>query len=493
MPESESTVEQATSDIEGPLPLEQIEGTLRRLLEMGDKGPGLAVDTAIRQAIHHRSSDVHFEPWHDCLALRYRLDGALHGVAVIPKEYQERIIARIKVLSDLIVYQKETPQDGRIDAHEDRLNRALRVSTFPTIYGEKTVIRILDPYHGLLRLESLGFAEEVVTGLRRLMFNPQGTLLLTGPSSSGKTTTIYAILRELMAGADASRNIVTIEDPVEYRLGRIAQTQINPNLGFTFVSAFRSLLRQDPDIIMVGEIRDADTARTAIQAGLTGHLVISTIHSGTAAGVFTRVLDMGIEPFLVASSITGVLAQRLIRTNCTHCARPYNPPQILKDQYLIPNKKFNFKRGKGCSQCRGIGFRGRLAIGELLPVGEEMSDLILTRALTRKLQEAALRNGMATILHHGLQKAANGESTLEELQAVVPAPEDLDDEAWKNAVGGPLTFTKAPKVNQQTSSARKAKKPRALDPASSSKAPRSKAVKKKPNKKTPAAKKRKAR
>lgn len=416
--------EEEPPPIEEALPLGAIEEVVLNQLGLGDQGAILAVDTLIGQAIHHMASDLHLEPWRECLAIRYRLDGVLHEVAEIPREHQERIVARIKVLAKLVVYQKDTPQDGRIDAHADRLGRALRVSTFPTINGEKTVIRILDAQQDLFDIGTLGFRDEVVEGLRELIFRPQGTLLLTGPSSSGKTTTIYALLRELMDSHEPSRHIVTIEDPVEYQLDRIAQTQISPHLGFTFETAFRSILRQDPDVITVGEIRDTDTARTVVQAGLTGHLVISTIHSGTAAGVFSRLLDMGIEPFLVASSVTGVLAQRLVRANCESCAQPYTPDHALRSRYMILDDEVTFKKGTGCDACRNIGFSGRTAIGELLMVNEEIADLVLSRARTRKLQEAARRNRMTTLLDHGVQRAVEGTTTLEELRHVVPPPEN---------------------------------------------------------------------
>lgn len=402
------------------LPIDRIEDALSDLLKLGDNGVIFCVDEAIRQAARHNASDMHFEPWSECLALRFRLDGTLHHVASLPKEQQERILSRIKVLAKLIVYQKDIPQDGRIDSHADRLDTPLRVSTFPTIYGEKMVIRILDPRKDLLELDTLGFRDEVVNGLRDLIFRPQGTLLLTGPSSSGKTTTIYSLLRELMAAQDPSRNIATIEDPVEYQLGRVAQTQVNAHLGFNFESAFRSILRQDPDILMIGEIRDSDTARAAIQAGLTGHLVISTIHSGTAAGVFSRLLDMGIEPFLVASSVTGALAQRLVRANCTQCVQPYTPDVSLRSRYVILDDEVNFKKGAGCPACNGIGYSGRSAIGELLMVNDEIAELVLERSRTRRLQDAAVRNRMNTLWEHGLEKARSGLTTLEELRHVVP-------------------------------------------------------------------------
>ena len=404
----------------GLITLAKIRDELVGRLGSGDTGATQAVDIAIRQAVLHRASDLHFEPWNDCLSLRYRIDGILHEVARIPKAHQERIIARIKILARMVVYQKDAPQDGRIDADEIRGDKEMRVSTFPTVYGEKVVVRIFDSSRNVLALDFLGFRPEVVADLRDLIFRPQGTVLLTGPSSSGKTTTIYALLRELAASREPAPHIVTIEDPVECRLGKVSQTQINPHAGFTFESALRSLLRQDPEVIMVGEIRDAETARTAIQAGLTGHLVISTIHSGTAAGVFTRLLDMGIEPFLIASSVTGVLAQRLVRVNCSRCTAEYTPEASLLARYELDAEKTVFRRGTGCDGCQGIGYRGRTAIGELLIVNEEVADLVLARSRTRVLHDAVVRSGMVTLVEDGVEKAGLGVTALEELRRVLP-------------------------------------------------------------------------
>lgn len=404
----------------GPLALADIENALLRELEAGERGPVNAVALAIQQAMHHRASDLHFEPWADCLALRFRIDGVLHDVARLPKTHQPKIIARIKVLAKLIVYQKDKPQEGRIDGHESWGGQAMRVSTFPTVYGEKTVIRVLDATYNLIPLDGLGFREELTSSLRDLVFRPQGAILLTGPSSSGKTTTIYALLRELLEARRPKPHVVTIEDPVEYQLGHIAQTQVNPHAGFTFAAALRSILRQDPDVIMVGEIRDVETARAVIQAGLTGHLVISTIHSGTAAGVFTRLLDMEIEPFLVASSVTGALAQRLVRLNCRACAEPYEPDPALAARYGLRLDTARFLRGKGCDQCQGIGFQGRTAIGELLVANEEIADCILARSRTRVIHEAALRNQLSTLIEDGLARVKDGVTTLEELSLVLP-------------------------------------------------------------------------
>ncbi len=400
--------------------LKNIGPELLAQLGAGDSGVADAVDTAIRCAIEHRASDLHFEPWDECVSLRYRIDGMLHEVARLPVEYRDRITARIKILAKMIVYKKDMPQDGRIDADDTRAGHAMRVSTFPTVYGEKTVVRILRSDHNLFALDSLGFRREIVAGLRELISRPQGTVLLTGPSSSGKTTTIYALLRELASSRDPAPHIVTIEDPVEYRLGHIAQTQVNPHCGFTFDAALRSILRQDPEVIMVGEIRDAETARTAIQAGLTGHLVISTIHSGTAAGVFTRLLDMGIEPFLVASSVAGVLAQRLVRVNCRQCTAEYGPDATLLDRFGVTVDETRLVRGAGCDRCQGIGYRGRTAIGELLLVNEDISERVLARPRTRVLHDAAVRAGMVTLRDDGLDRVTRGLTTLDELRRVLP-------------------------------------------------------------------------
>jgi len=401
------------------LPLLGAQDAVVKAIGAGDTGAGDAFDIIIVHAIHHNASDIHIEPWEDLVSVKYRLDGMLHEALRIPKEYQDRLIARIKILAKMVVYQKNVPQDGRIDGDPGRGGYSLRVSTFPTIYGEKTVVRIIGAHRQKMQLDNLGFRPEVVKALRRVIGFPQGTMLLTGPSSAGKTTTIYSMLNELLTDIRPGSNVVTIEDPVEYKLGPVAQTQINPAAGFTFDQALRSVLRQDPEVIMVGEIRDTDTAHLAIQAGLTGHLVISTIHSGTASGVFTRLLDMEIEPYLVASSISAVLAQRLVRINCEACKEPYKPMQSLLARFGVPDEAPLYK-GKGCAVCDGIGYKGRSAIGELLTVNADIAELILERARTRILQDASVKNHMVTMSKHGRERAVNGETTLEELERVLP-------------------------------------------------------------------------
>jgi type II secretory ATPase GspE/PulE/Tfp pilus assembly ATPase PilB-like protein len=411
----------ATLDEARAIPLNKIQAKLMEALDRpDDAGIADAVDTLISQGSYHGASDLHLEPWADVLSVRYRLDGILQQIATIPRTQQLKIVARIKVLADLVVYRKDVPQDGRIDAEKTSCGRPMRISAVPTIKGEKIVIRLLGDRQDVYRLDGLGFQPKVVTALRDLITRAQGMMLLTGPSSSGKTTTIYALLQEMMTLQQNTINIVTIEDPVEYTLDRISQIQVNPHVDFTFANALRSILRQDPEVIMVGEIRDIETAQIATQAGLTGHFVISTIHSGTATGVFTRLLDMGIEPFLVASAVSGVMAQRLVRLNCTACTQPYSPGAVLLEHFGVKGKKARFFRGQGCPACQGIGYRGRASIGELLTVGPELAEHILQRPTTAQLHTTALKCGMEPLAQDGLQKAQKGITTLEELVRVLP-------------------------------------------------------------------------
>lgn len=408
-------------DLVRALPLPKIQERLLDTLEKNDDtGVADAVDMMISQGAYHVASDIHLEPWADSLSLRYRIDGILQQIALIPREFQLKLVARVKVLADLIVYRKDVPQDGRIDLEKTSCGRPMRVSTVPTVKGEKIVIRLLGDTQELYRLDTLGFQPHVVQKLHEIILRTQGTLLLTGPSSSGKTTTIYAVLQEMMQLQKNTTNIVTIEDPVEYTMDRISQIQVNPHVDFTFANALRSILRQDPEVIMVGEIRDLETARMAIQSGLTGHFVISTIHSGTAAGVFTRLLDMGIEPFLVASSVSGVLAQRLVRLNCPDCTGAYKPDPITVAHFGLGEAKGPYYRGKGCDACQGIGYRGRASIGEMLLVGLEIAERVLQRPTTSQLHAVALAQGMESLAEDGLKKAQKGITTIEELVRVLP-------------------------------------------------------------------------
>jgi len=403
-------------------PLNELQRFILSSLENSDENQiAELVDFIISQGAYHMASDIHLEPWSEHLALRYRIDGMLHQIALIPREYQSRLTARTKILSDLVTYRKDIPQDGRIDPNKTSCQRPLRVSIVPTIKGEKVVIRILGESQDLFHLDVLGFQPYVEGKLKELIKRNQGTLLLTGPSSSGKTTTIYAIIQEMIQSGRVLPNIVTIEDPVEYSMDKISQIQINPHVDFTFANALRSILRQDPEVIMVGEIRDYETAHIAIQAGLTGHFVISTIHSGTSAGVFIRLLDMGIEPYLVASSVIASLAQRLIRINCPDCIETYTPHISTYAFFNLTNSKEIFYKSKGCSMCQHIGYRGRACIGELLTASSEIEELVLKRPTASQLHNLAVSLGMETMSEDGLKKARKGITTLEELIRVLPS------------------------------------------------------------------------
>jgi type II secretory ATPase GspE/PulE/Tfp pilus assembly ATPase PilB-like protein len=410
---SEDTPERLTFDA--------IEIALIELLASGGDSAAVdAVNLILTQGILHRASDIHFESWRDSLTIRYRIDGILHDAAQLPREHHAWITTRLKIVARIPTYHRETPQDGRVDPDATPCGRALRVSTFPTVNGEKVTVRVLDTPDGLIPLNELGFSPSLVDSLRGLVSRPSGTLLLTGPSSSGKTTTIYALLHEILQSRKPAPHVVAIEDPVEYRMAQVTQTEVNPHTGLTYAEALRAVLRQDPEVIMLGEIRDPETAHAAIQAGLTGHLVISSIHSGTAAGVFTRLLDMGIEPFLVASSVTGVLAQRLVRVTCPKCSVAVEPAESLRAPYGIVPESGQFREGQGCPECEGIGFRGRTAIGELLTVDETISSLILDRSRTVSLHQAAVAAGMKTLESAGIDCATAGVTTLEELRRVLP-------------------------------------------------------------------------
>ena len=410
----------------GLLTFGELETHFVSLLTRGSTGAIQLVDAVLKHAVAYQASDVHIEPREDKTIIRYRIDGLLHPVAHLPADQHPKIVGRIKVLSRIVTYQKDMPQDGRIDAASVPLGKPMRVSTYPTVQGEKVVVRVLGTNPVLFSLDELGFRPEVVSALRQIMQRPQGVFLLTGPASSGKTTSIYALLHELHHLRGAVANLVTIEDPVEYRLNFATQTEINPHAGFTYDAALRSVLRQDPEVIMLGEVRDSETARAAIQAGLTGHYVISTIHSGTAAGVSTRLMDMGIEPYMITSCLTGVLAQRLLRQNCPKCATKYKPPESLLKQYGLNARSGKFRRGAGCPSCHGIGYQGRRAVGEFLPLTDEVAEAILNRRRTADVHEIAVRNKMTTLTQDALEVVIAGETTLEEVQRVLPVEKRPD-------------------------------------------------------------------
>ena len=383
---------------------------------------GVLVNYLIIDAVKANASDIHIEPWESTLVVRIRLCGVLQELVHLPLDLMEKISGRLKVMASLISYQNDLPQEGHVPANPDYGGVELRISVFPTVRGEKIVIRIFDPSNRSFSLAHLGFEGETLELFLNLLCRPNGLVLLTGPTGSGKTTAIYAALTHIVNRAGPAMSISTVEDPVEFNLPMISQAQINPAKEFTYPRALRSLMRQDPQVIMIGEIRDPETAAIAVQAGLTGHLVISTIHSGSTAGVFARLINMEIEPFLLSSAINGVLGLRLIRTNCSFCQQPYQPDaSMLK---LLPQEALEtetLRRGVGCNECLDTGFSGRTALTELLVVDEVMRDAILQKMPTRALQQVAIQQGMQTLFQNGLRRALRGVTTIEEIMRVLAA------------------------------------------------------------------------
>ena len=383
------------------------------------------VECVILDAIDANSSDIHVEPWDESLVVRFRLNGVLQEFEHLPLELAEKISARLKVMANLVNYETERPQEGHARATTGEGGVELRLSFFPVIRGgdghsftrgEKIVIRIFDPKSRAFDIDQLGFEVNTSIVLKDLLSSPTGMLLLTGPTGSGKTTAIYAALCHLVEQHGSSISISTVEDPVEFNLSQISQSQINLARDFTYPLALRSLMRQDPQVIMIGEIRDPETAAIAVQAGLTGHLVISTIHSGSTAGVFARMINMGIEPFLLASSIIGILGLRLVRKNCPLCAMPYPPDSaLLKRVSKTLLADATWRRGGGCDTCNETGFAGRTALTEMLAVNEAIRDAVMEKFRTRKLQAIAQQQGMKTLWEGGIARAASGEIPLEEV------------------------------------------------------------------------------
>jgi len=397
------------------------------LLDLGEKfnldadsGPGGApvvrvVNSTIQQAVQARASDIHLEPLGDRVRVRFRVDGILRDMMSLPKGSHPSIISRIKIMADMDIAEKRLPQDGRVQIRANNRQIDLRVSSMPTIYGEKAVIRILDKSSRLVNLKDLGFAETVLKRYQNLIRYTYGMILVTGPTGSGKTTTLYATLNEI---SSIDKNIITIEDPVEYVLEGINQTQVHVKSGLTFAMGLRSILRQDPDVIMVGEIRDAETAEIAVRAATTGHLVLSTLHTNDATGAVTRLIDTGVEPFLVASSVIGVVAQRLVRKICPHCKISYQLPSESPHRAFMgaeANTAISLYKGQGCRQCDYAGYRGRLAIQEVLPVSANLRSLILAKATSEELKDQAVREGMQTLKEDGIDKALAGMTTIEEV------------------------------------------------------------------------------
>jgi type IV pilus assembly protein PilB len=367
------------------------------------------------QAIRDKASDIHLEPFEGDFKIRYRVDGSLFELEAPPPHLAEALIARVKVMSDLDIAETRLPQDGRIELTVGGRSVDLRVSTLPTMFGESTVMRILDRSNVSLSLDNLGLVPAVREHLRRFVDLPHGIVLVTGPTGSGKTTTLYAMLNE--ANKEDTK-VITVEDPVEYDLEGIIQVPVNEDIGVSYASVLRTILRQDPDVILVGEIRDKETAQTAIEASLTGHLVFSTLHTNDAASAITRLVDIGIEPFLLTATVQGILAQRLVRRVCSECKSFYEPgDEVLRRLSLVASQVVGkkFAHGKGCERCNFTGYKGRMAITEILDIDDRLREMILQGASTTALQAAAVENGLVSLRENGLQAVFDGITTVEEV------------------------------------------------------------------------------
>jgi general secretion pathway protein E len=379
------------------------------------------VNLLIARAVEARASDIHIEPMENELRIRYRVDGVLQQMESPPQRLSSAVISRIKIMAKLNIAERRLAQDGRIGMAVRGKDIDLRVATVPTIYGESVVLRILDRGHLELDFATLGFEEEVAAPIRDMLSRPYGIFLVTGPTGSGKTTTLYTALLELNT---VDRKILTIEDPIEYHLSGVNQVQVKPQIGLTFASALRSFLRQDPDVMMIGEIRDLETAQIAVQAALTGHVILSTLHTNDAASAITRLLDMGVEDYLLTSTVNGVAAQRLVRTLCPHCREPYTPVAELVEKLglaRLAQGPVVLHRAVGCEQCNHTGYRGRACIAEVLPMTDAIRHAILKSPDAGAIQTLALENGMQTMHVHGLKKALAGATTIEEVIRVTRA------------------------------------------------------------------------
>lgn len=375
------------------------------------------VNMIIVDGIKERASDIHLEPNQRGLLVRYRIDGMLHDMRMLPPRVKPAVISRVKILSNMDIAERRLPQDGRFQLRFGAREVDLRVSSIPTVYDEKIVLRLLDKSQGVIALDSVGFSEEQVQEFRKLISSPHGIILITGPTGSGKSTTLYATLNEVDS---VKNNVITVEDPVEYKLDRINQINVRPKINLTFANALRSILRQDPDVIMIGEMRDSDTAHIAVQSALTGHLVFSTLHTNDAVSSLTRMIDMGVEPFLISSTVIAVMAQRLVRKICTKCREEYIPEVGIFDDLnlnikLPPKENIRLFRGKGCEHCKNTGYYGRIAIFEMIALNDELRSMILRKISSNEIKDVAIRYGMKTLLDNGVARALEGITTIDEV------------------------------------------------------------------------------
>jgi type II secretion system protein E len=390
------------------------EANIGELTKASEEAPVIKlVDVIISEALKGRASDIHLEPFIDRVRVRYRIDGVLHERFTLPKKIQNVLLTRLKIMSNLDITQRRIPQDGRFKVKVQQKEIDFRVSVLPTSFGGKCVLRALDKSNLSIGLDRLGFLPGPLKAFKEAITKPYGMILLTGPTGCGKSTTLYSIINQLNT---IDKNIVTIEDPVEYQVERITQVPVKPEIGLTFASGLRSLLRQCPDIIMVGEIRDGETADIAIKASLTGELVLSTLHTNDAASAITRLRDMGVEPFLIASSLILIAAQRLCRQICPNCKEPYEvSPAVLEKVGIKPVKGAKFYRGKGCAKCNQTGYLGRIGTLEVLVVDDRVKEMIIKGASSTQIKEYARAHGMKTLRENGLEKFIQGNTTLEEV------------------------------------------------------------------------------
>ena len=387
------------------------------------------VTMVIADAVKSGASDIHIEPRENNVMVRYRIDGALKNIQAYPKQIQDAVISRVKIISNLDITNRRFPQDGRSALRLEKKTVDLRISTLPSIYGEKIVIRLLDSTTGLIALSKLGISNHILKPLIEIYSQPQGMLLVTGPTGSGKTTTLYSILQQVRT---ETKNIITLEDPVEYKLAEITQVPINEGIGFTFANALRSVLRQDPDVVMLGEIRDLDTAEIATRAALTGHFVLSTLHTNDTVATVSRLIDIGLEPFLVTSAVSGILAQRLIRRICTECKTETDPPVNI-DQYDLPHVP-TFYKGTGCNKCNQTGYKGRVGIYELLKMGTKLKRLISKSFTEDDLWKCLAESGTKTMFEDAWTKIIAGETTFEEVIAKIPYQRLEEDDEQDDSI-----------------------------------------------------------
>jgi type IV pilus assembly protein PilB len=396
--------------------------SIDQLREMSSDAPIVRfANLIIEQGLQNKASDIHVEPGKTAVRVRYRVDGILHDGLLIPKQYQASLISRLKIMANMDISQKRIPQDGRVSTRYDGKEYDFRVSTLPGVFGEKVVLRILDKSALNLGLNRLGMLPATLEKFENLISRTYGIILVTGPTGSGKSTTLYSVLNKLNT---EERNIITLEDPVEYNIPGITQVNVNVQAGLTFAAGLRAILRQDPDIVMVGEIRDAETATIACEAALTGHLVLSTLHTNDAPSAATRLIDLGVEPFLISSAVIGVLAQRLVRLICPRCKEEYQPPASALSRLgfdVSNNEQVKFYRGAGCYHCSRKGYRGRIGVYELMLINDEIRELILRKSSSMDIKEAAVRSGMITLKDDVLEKILLGLTTLEEALRVIYA------------------------------------------------------------------------